>query len=96
MFLALPHDAYAAGQPVVHTIVIEGVKFEPATLTVKRGEVIIWINKDPFPHTVTDAGAFDSHSIAVAHSWKWVAQKTGRYVYTCTLHPNMKGLLQVH
>ena len=94
--LALSHDVCASGKPVIHTIVIEGVKFEPGTLTIQRGDVVIWINKDPFPHTVTAAGTFDSHSIAVGHSWKWVARKTGQFAYACTLHPNMKGLLQVH
>jgi plastocyanin len=25
----------------------------PDTLTVKRGDTAVWVNKDPFPHTVT-------------------------------------------
>jgi plastocyanin len=85
----------AIAAPVTHTVVIEAVKFEPETLTVKRGETIVWINKDPFPHTVTAKGTFDSRDIAAGKSWKYTASKVGEYGYICTLHPNMKGTLKV-
>ena len=84
-----------APKPVTHTVVMDGVKYEPEALTVKRGDTVIWVNKDPFPHTVTAKGAFDSHDIAAGKSWKWKASKTGEYAYTCTLHPNMNGTLKV-
>jgi plastocyanin len=87
--------AIAADKPATHTVVIEAVKYEPETLTVKSGDSIIWVNKDPFPHTVTAKGAFDSHDIAAGKSWKYIARKTGGYAYICTLHPNMKGTLKV-
>jgi plastocyanin len=87
--------ASAAATPATQTVVIEGVKYEPEVLTVKRGDTVMWVNKDPFPHTVTAAGVFDSHSIAVGGSWRYVARKMGDYAYTCTLHPNMKGTLKV-
>ena len=71
------------------------MKYEPETLTVKRGDTIVWANKDPFPHSVTAKGAFDSHDIAAGKSWKYTASKAGEYAYICTLHPNMKGTLKV-
>ena len=83
----------AAG--ATHTIVIEGVKFEPEALTVNRGDTVVWVNKDPFPHTVTAKGSFDSHDIAAGKSWKYTPSKAGEYAYVCTLHPNMKGTLTV-
>ena len=83
--------AYAAE----HTIVMEGVKFEPAELTVERGATVLWVNKDPFPHTATARGAFDSKEIAPGKSWKWIARRAGSYDYVCTLHPGMKGKLTV-
>ena len=84
-------EARSAGKPVVQTIVIQGVKYEPDSLTVKRGSIVRWINKDPFPHTVTAQGFFDSHSIAAGGSWKYVAKKKGEITYACTLHPNMQA-----
>lgn len=85
----------ASARPVMHTVVIEGTSFEPQTLTVRSGD-IVWVNKDPFPHTVTaPSGGFDSKNIAPGKSWKYVARKTGVYPYTCTLHPTMKATLRV-
>ena len=83
--------AHAAG----HTVAMDGVKFEPATITVAPGDTVTWINKDPFPHTATDAGVFDSGEIAPGKSWKWTARKAGVYDYVCTLHPTMKGTITV-
>jgi len=85
----------SAGKPATHRVVIDGLKYEPETLTVKRGDTIVWVNKDPFPHTVTAAGKFDSHDIAADRSWKYVARVAGEYRYLCTLHPTMKGVLRV-
>ena len=84
-----------AATPRPYTVVIDGSKFEPGTLTVKSGATVRWINKDPFPHTVTASGIFNSHAISPGRSWKYTARKAGEYVYICTLHPNMKGILKV-
>jgi plastocyanin len=74
---------------------IDGTSYSPSTLTVKRGDTVTWVNKDPFPHTVTSGKDFDSRDIAANGSWKYVASKAGRFDYICTLHPNMKGVLVV-
>ena len=88
-------DPAVAAQAATHTVVIDGLKYEPETVTAKRGDTIVWINKDPFPHTVTAKGAFDSHEIATGKSWKYTPRKAGEYAYICTLHSNMKGTLKV-
>lgn len=62
---------------------------KPATHTV------VWINKDPFPHTVTAKGDFDSHDIAAGRSWTYTAHTSGEFNYICKLHPTMKGVLKV-
>ena len=94
-FLCLATAAVGTAAAATHTVVIEGVKFEPESLTVNRGDTIVWVNKDPFPHTVTAKGAFDSHDIAAGKSWKYTARKSGEFPYVCTLHPNMHGMLTV-
>ncbi len=98
LFLALVAStvttaAFAKG--TAHTVVIEGVAYSPAVMTVRRGDTVTWVNKDPFPHTVTVPGAFDSKGIAAGAKWKYVARKAGTYDYICTYHPNMKGVLKV-
>lgn len=97
--LAVPGSAPGAAgarPPLEHTVMIEGMQFHPAELTVRRGERIVWVNKDFFPHTVTaDNRAFDSHSIPANASWSYVATRKGAYAYSCTLHPVMKGRITV-
>ena len=76
----LAADALAAepaDKPASHTVAIEGVAYQPAVLVVKRGDTVAWVNKDPFPHTVTAPGAFDSHDIAAGATWKHVARNAG-------------------
>jgi plastocyanin len=94
-FLGLIGATASAGPSAAHQIAIEGVKFTPDVMTVKRGEWVQWVNKDPFPHTVTSPGAFDSHSIPAGKTWKYRARAVGDFQYTCTLHPNMKALLRI-
>ena len=82
--------------PATHTVPIDGLAFQPPALTVRAGDSIVWINKDPFPHTVTSqAGGFDSHPLQPAQSWTYVASKKGEFSYIFTLHPTMKGTLRV-
>jgi len=77
------------------TVAIDGTAYVQPTLTVARGTAVTWENRDPFPHTVTSAGHFDSGSIAAGAHWRYVATKPGTFEYICTFHPNMKGRLVV-
>jgi plastocyanin len=90
--------AFAAGKhkAKVHTVVIDAMQYSPANLEVAVGDIVVWKNKDPFPHTVTaEDHAFDSHSIGADRSWKYRASKKGVFPYICTLHPTMKAQLVV-
>lgn len=73
---------------------VSGLGFEPAVLTVHRGDRITWDNTDLIVHTVT-AGDFDSGDLAGGRSWALVAQQRGTFKYACRYHPNMKGTLIV-
>ncbi|WP_235024513.1 cupredoxin domain-containing protein [Caballeronia arvi] len=90
--LALSSEAMAA----TFVVVIEQMRFEPPALTIARGDRVVWVNKDLFPHTATaDKKAFDSHDIAPDASWSFVARDAGSYAYSCTLHPTMHAILNV-
>lgn len=86
----------ASAASTTHTIVISGMKFVPETVTVSRGDTIVWVNKDFFPHTATAQDkSFDSRDIVTNKSWKYVATRKGVFPYVCTLHPTMKATLIV-
>jgi plastocyanin len=84
----------AAPRPVTHTVVVEAMVYVPATLAVRAGDTVVWVNRDPFPHSATST-AFDSGAIAADASWTYVARTRGTFPYVCTLHPTMKGTLRV-
>jgi plastocyanin len=93
--LGLIGSTTSAGPAVAQQVVIEGVKFVPEITVVKSGQWVQWVNKDPFPHTVTSAGKFDSHSIPAGGTWKHRMREVGDFEYICTLHSNMKAILRV-
>jgi len=93
---ALSVSSPAGAAPAVHTIVIEGMRFLPPLAEVKAGDLVVWRNRDPFPHTVASGGpGFASPPIPAQGSWRFRARKAGEYAYVCTLHPTMSGVLRV-
>ena len=86
----------AAPRPPVHAVAIDGTSFNPKALTVKVGDVVVWENKDPFPHTATSrAAGFDSQAIAPGKTFKYTAKTKGEFEYVCLFHPTMKATLKV-
>lgn len=86
--------AYAP-KPATHTVTIDALRFEPEVLTIKAGDSVVWVNKDPFPHTVKAEGAFESQPIQPGQSWSGTIATRGELAYICTLHPTMKAVLRV-
>ncbi|MDN7180197.1 cupredoxin family copper-binding protein [Caballeronia sp. SEWSISQ10-4 2] len=94
--LVLALSGAAEASPTTYTVVIEQMRFNPPALTVRRGDHVRWVNKDPFPHTASaNSKAFDSRSIAPDASWTYVAGQPGNYPYRCGFHPTMGGTLTV-
>jgi plastocyanin len=83
-------------KPRVHTVMMEGMRFQPEGLSVAAGDTVVWINRDMVPHTATSAtGEFDSDEIAPGKSWIYTIRSKGEFSYVCTYHPNMKAVLRV-
>ncbi len=79
-----------------HTITIDATRFQPDALTIRSGDVVIWINKDVIPHTATSRpGGFDSGTIEAGASWKYAFKNKGEFAYVCVFHRTMKANLRV-
>lgn len=79
-----------------HIVTVASMQFSPQSLVVRRGDRIVWVNKDLFPHTATaDSKVFDSREIVPEASWAYVVEESGDYTYSCTYHPTMKGKITV-
>lgn len=75
-----------------YNVSIQSFSFAPNTITVKKGDKIIFQNRDTTGHTVTsDTGAFESGTIATGASFTFDTSSLapGSYPYHCAIHPSM-------
>jgi plastocyanin len=76
--------------PPPNTVVLSGIRFNPATLTVKVGASVTWRNDDPYTHTSTsDTGVWDSGNIAPGGTASKSFTTAGTYHYHCLYHQSM-------
>lgn len=81
-------------RPAVHTIVIEGMKFKPAKLEVKKGDIVIFVNKDFVAHDATEVNKkWASPKLEPNDVWKTTIEKSAKYY--CSIHEVMKGEIVV-
>jgi plastocyanin len=94
--LTIPQGASVQGNP----------SYQPATLSIKKGDTIQVQNKDTTPHTVTSGKTledpnkgkdFDTSIIAPSASAQisTASLKAGEFPFHCDLHPYMTGTLKV-
>lgn len=92
-------DASAAPSPapapatVVH---IKDLAFAPATVTIKAGDTVRFVQDDETAHTVTAADkSFDSGNLDRHATWSHMFAAAGTYEYMCSYHTYMKGTVIV-
>jgi len=78
------------GGPGTNEVWIQGMAFNPSSITVKEGTTITWTNKDAVAHTVTsDANLFNSGSSGSGKTYTYTFSTEGTYQYHCSIHPTM-------
>ena len=79
-------------------IFIRDFTFQPASVRVKAGGTVAWVNCEPtaIPHTSTsDGGVWNSASLAPAASFIRNFPTAGSFPYHCAIHPSMKATVIV-
>jgi len=80
-------------------VAISSMRFQPATLTIERGEAVTWTQQDTAPHVVRissgELGSFGSGTLQRGQSYTTTLDRPGTYEYFCALHPNMRGMIVV-
>jgi plastocyanin len=81
------------------TVDMKDIKFMPATVNVKKGGTVQWVNKDSVPHNVTkDDGPgadFASDTVNPGGKYSQKFDTAGTVAYVCTIHPNQTGSVTV-
>ncbi|TMD89728.1 MAG: hypothetical protein E6I76_20215 [Chloroflexi bacterium] len=83
-----------AGQTVQETSTL---KFDPASVSVSVGGVVLWTNSGTAPHNVTfDANPeLTSQTMSPGDKYELKFTRAGQYAYHCTFHPGMDGTVTV-
>lgn len=77
-----------------NTVIIQDYKFQPAEITIRKGETITWVNRDSVAHTITGEN-FDSGRLSTGQSFKQTFSEGGNFDYRCKPHPYMTGKIVV-
>ena len=82
--------------PTTHNVSIQNFAFNQKSITIKKGDTVIWTNKDSVSHTVTgDTGGPASGSLNNNGTYSFTFNNTGIFNYHCTPHPSMTGIVVV-
>ena len=88
-------SAPAAAAPQTHTIIIDKMKFGPVPAKLRRGDRIVWVNRDLFRHTATAVNKSFDVDLPPSARRTIVVRSPGTVGFTCKYHPAMGGVLRV-
>jgi len=88
LFLAACGGSGAA-KPV--TVDIASFKYKPATVTVKAGAKVTWVNRDTAGHTASFKSGLDTDRLEKGDRKGLTFERPGRYRYVCAFHAFMSG-----
>lgn len=78
------------------TVRINGMRFEPASITVSPGTTVTWVHESPMPHTISgNADGLGSSTLYNGQSYSHTFNEGGLYNYYCGIHPSMTGSVVV-
>ena len=102
MMLA-PVIAFAGGAVVAfaaeRSITQKGKVFSESAITIKKGDVVMFVNDDSVTHNVmsTDSGnEFNIGTQAPGVSTPVTFDKSGEFTILCAIHPRMKLMVKVN
>jgi len=76
---------------------IEGYEFQPSLITITVGQVVTWINVDPYNQYRIDSadGSVTSNVLTLGTTYQQLFYKAGVYPFFCANFPYMTGVVIV-
>jgi plastocyanin len=79
-----------------YNVSIQSFAFSQKSINIKKGDTVVWTNKDSAPHTVTGGnGGPASGTLNTGGTYSFTFNSTGTFNYKCTIHPSMTGSVVV-
>ena len=97
VLFVLAAAAFAAAAPAhaeTIKVTMTNVAFEPATVSAKVGDTIVWTNNDIFAHTATARDKSWDLNALPKKTVSFTVKKAGAIEYYCRYHPNMVGHIE--
>jgi plastocyanin len=88
----LPVAIAAPAAAATHVVVIDKMKFAPVP-PLKRGDVVVFVNKDMFRHSVTATNGRFNIDLPPGASGKLAINSAGTATFYCVYHPGMRGTM---
>ena len=88
--LVIPMNAHGA----TTTVTIKDSQFIPRDVSIRPGDTVTWVNKDPVQHNV-DLSSDKSPLLSQGQAYSHAFGQPGVYDYNCDVHPFMKGRVTV-
>jgi plastocyanin len=86
----------AAEAPRAEKVEIVDFAYDPDPVTVAVGGKVTWLNQDSAPHTATaEDESFDTGTLDQGKLGSETFKEAGTFSYICTIHPTMKGTVEV-
>lgn len=81
----------------IYNVPIISFAFNPKTLTINKGDTVIWTNNDSAPHDVkgTNYGKLSSPTLSKGGQYSFTFNEIGTFDYYCSIHPMMRASIIV-
>lgn len=81
-------------ETITQMVNMENFAFNPETIDIKPGTLVLWVNKDNFTHNIR-SDTFNSPDVLPGGSFSATFEIPGTYDYYCSIHPAMRGKIIV-
>lgn len=78
------------------TIVQKGRRFNPAEISIRKGDKLTFTNNDEFIHQIYVTGLFDSEERAPGQTLVEAFPMAGTFEARCHIHPKMRLVVRVN
>lgn len=85
----------AAATPHTYVVVVDKLKFGPLPTALRKGDTIVWDNRDMLRHSATASDHSFDADLPPGAKVKIILKSSGSIPFACRYHPGMRGVLVV-